>query len=425
MKQLLIILLVISSYLTSYAQPSNDNCTGAIELCIGNTKTGNTDGATAQVCATCADGPTIVGSACFDMEKTIWYQFTTNAAGGNADIAITNISCSMGAGGISGTVYGAATPCNSATYVSVSNCVVNSTADFTLNAVGLTANTTYYILIGSETASSCGFDISISGTAVVLPPSLISISNNVGITTICPEDIVTFTASTINCTNPRVKWFIDGAQAGETTNGEAWSRDYFNNGNIITAELWCDCGGVVSNSNAIIMNVHPYITISAGPYTNIPFGGSTQLKGSGGITYSWAPSETLDDPNIADPIATPLSTTNYILTATSIEGCNFYADVIVNVLDSIFVPNTFTPNADGVNDTWQINLIDFFPKAEVTVFDRWGQIVFKTIGYPTSARWDGTRNGKQLPASTYYYTISLSIDSKEERVKTGSVTIIY
>ena len=70
-------------------------------------------------------------------------------------------------------------------------------------------------------------------------------------------------------------------------------------------------------------------------------------------------------------------------------------------------------------------LIDNFPKAEVTVFDRWGQIVFKTIGYPTSARWNGTRNGKALPASTYYYTISLSIDSKEERVKTGSITIIY
>ena len=94
-------------------------------------------------------------------------------------------------------------------------------------------------------------------------------------------------------------------------------------------------------------------------------------------------------------------------------------------MDSIFVPNTFTPNSDGVNDTWEIRLIEFFPKAEITVFDRWGQIVFKTIGYPNSARWDGTRNGTKLPASTYYYTISLSIDSKEERIKTGSVTLIY
>ncbi|MFB0998248.1 MAG: gliding motility-associated C-terminal domain-containing protein, partial [Flavobacteriales bacterium] len=229
---------------------------------------------------------------------------------------------------------------------------------------------------------------------------------------------------TMNCTNPRVKWFIDGGQAEETTNGDAWSRNYFTDGNVVTAELWCDCGAV-SNSNALIINVHPFITIDAGPYVNIPFGGSTQLNGTGGVTYSWAPGSTLDNPNIANPIATPLSTTNYILTATSTEGCRFFADVIVNILDSIYIPNTFTPNSDGVNDTWQIMLIDNFPKAEVTVFDRWGQIVFKTIGYPTSARWNGTRNGKALPASTYYYTISLSIDSKEERVKTGSITIIY
>ncbi|MEZ7931837.1 MAG: gliding motility-associated C-terminal domain-containing protein [Flavobacteriales bacterium] len=424
MKHLLLTLLAFTSFLTSYAQPSNDNCTGATTICIGNNKTGNTDGATAQVCATCADGPTVVGSACFDMEKTIWYQFTTNATGGNADIAISAISCSIGSGGISGTVYGAPTPCNSATYTSVSNCVVNSTANFTLNAIGLAANTTYYILVASESASSCGFSISISGPAVVLPPGLISISNNAGSTTICPEDVVKFTASTMNCTNPRVKWFIDGGQAEETTNGDAWSRNYFTDGNVVTAEVWCDCGAV-SNSNALIINVHPFITIDAGPYVNIPFGGSTQLNGTGGVTYSWAPGSTLDNPNIANPIATPLSTTNYILTATSTEGCRFFADVIVNILDSIYIPNTFTPNSDGVNDTWQIMLIDNFPKAEVTVFDRWGQIVFKTIGYPTSARWIGTRNGKALPDSTYYYTISLSIDSKEERVKTGSITIIY
>ncbi|MEN8927471.1 MAG: gliding motility-associated C-terminal domain-containing protein [Flavobacteriales bacterium] len=419
-----ITLLLISSQLSYFSQAANDNCGSAVDLCIGNSKSGDTDGATADVCATCADGATVIGSACFDMEKTIWYQFTTNATGGAANIDVSGINCSVGMGGISGIVYRATTPCNSATYTAVSNCEVNSTADFTLNAVGLLANTTYYILIASDASSSCGFDIEVSGPAVVLPPSVITISNNIGATIICPEDEVTFTASTLNCTNPRVKWFVNGSQAAETTNGAAWTDDYFRNGQVVTAELFCDCGSV-SNSNPVIVNVHPYINISAGPYVNIPFGGSTQLKGSGGITYSWAPSSTLDNPNIADPIATPLSTTNYILTATSAEGCRFFSDVIVNVLDSIFVPNTFTPNGDGVNDTWQINLIDNFPKAEVTVFNRTGQIVFKTIGYPVSARWDGTRNGKSLPASTYYYTISLSIDSEQERVRTGSVTIIY
>ena len=424
MRNILTLSIIILSFGFSFGQPSNNNCANAKEICIGKNYSGNTSGATSQVCATCADGPAVIGSACFQMVKTVWYTFTTNAVGGNATIDVTNLSCSGGSNGLSGIVYSAATACNSSTYAAVSNCVNNSGGNFALNAAGLTANTTYYILISTDSSGSCGFDISISGPAVVLPPSTITISNNVGSRFVCPEDVVTFSYTSTNCTNPQVNWYVNDGYAGSTKGTEPFNRNYFVNGDMVRGELVCDCGPN-SISNDLTINVHPYITIDAGPYTNIPFGGSTQLNGSGGVTYSWSPTETLDKPNTQNPIATPLRTTNYILTATSAEGCNFYDEVIVNVLDSIYVPNTFTPNSDGVNDTWEIKLIDFFPKAEVTVFDRWGQIVYKTIGYPASKRWDGTRNGKKLPASTYYYTISLSIDSKEERIKTGSVTLIY
>lgn len=424
MKQTLIFITTLFFCQLAFSQPSNNNCANATEICISKTKSGTTNNATSEVCGTCADGSMVVGSACFQLVKTVWYQFTTNATGGNADINVSGLNCSAGSNGLGGIVYAAGTPCNSSTYVPVSNCVVNSGGNFTLNATGLAANTNYYILISSDSAGSCDFDISISGPAVVLPASTLVISSSAGATTICPEDVVTFTSTTTNCINPTINWFVNGGYEATTANGEPFRRDYFVDGDIVGAELICDCGPN-TGSNQLTMSVHPYITISAGPYTNIPFGGSTQLKGTGGVTYSWSPTETLDNPNIANPIATPLGATTYTLTATSIEGCRFFDNVIVNVLDSIFVPNTFTPNSDGVNDTWEIKLIEFFPKAEITVFDRWGQIVFKTIGYPTSARWDGTRNGTQLPASTYYYTISLSIDSKEERIKTGSVTLIY
>lgn len=424
MKKIFTFLFLLCIVSFSFAQPSNNNCASAEEICIGKNYSGNTSGATSQVCATCADGPTVVGSACFQMVKTVWYKFTTNATGGNATIDVTNLSCSAGSNGLSGIVYSAPTPCNSSSYVVVSNCVNNSGGNFALNAAGLIANTTYYVLISSDSAGSCGFDLAISGPAVVIPPSTINISNNAGSTFVCPEDVVTFTYTSTNCTNPSVNWYVNGGYAGTTNGSDPFNKDYFINGDVVRGELVCDCGPN-SLSNDLTINVHPYITIDAGPYTNIPFGGSTQLNGTGGVTYSWSPTETLDNPNSKSPIATPLRTTTYVLTATSTEGCNFYDEVIVNVLDSIFVPNTITPNGDGVNDTWEIKLIEFFPKAEITVFDRWGQIVYKTIGYPTSKRWDGTRNGKKLPATTYYYTISLSIDSKEERIKTGSLTIIY
>lgn len=422
MKQFILLSFIFISSL-GFSQAANNACGSATEICDSRPKTGTTRGATASVCATCSDGATVVGSACFDMHKTVWFQFTTTAAGA-ANIAVSGINCSTGFNGVSGIVYNATTPCNSATYTAVSNCVANSTVNFNLNAAGLVAGRTYYVLIGSDAVSECGFDIEVTGPAVTVAPPTLVISNNVGTTTICPEDIVNFFSNTSNCTNPIVDWFVDGSYTATTRNGDAFSRDYFANGSTVNALVNCDCGPTGS-SNVLTLNVHPFINVDAGAYTNIPFGASTTLNGSGGVTYSWSPIETLSNPNIRNPIATPLSATTYFMTATSPEGCNFYSEVIVNVLDSVFIPNVFTPNSDGVNDTWEIKLIDQFPKAEITVFDRWGQIVFKTIGYPTSARWDGTFNGKQLPASTYYYTVSLSIDSEAERIRTGYVTIIY
>lgn len=422
MKHIFLILMTSLSYL-SFSQAANNACGSATEICDQRSKTGTTRGATASVCGSCSDGPTVVGSACFDMHKTVWYQFTATGAG-NANIDFSTINCSSGFNGISAVVYSAATPCNSSTYTIVSNCVANSTNNFTIGATGLVAGTTYYILVASDSLTECGFDIQITGPAVTVPAPTLAISSNAGTTFVCPEDFVTFNSNTTNCTNPVVDWYLDGAYVATTRDGDPYRRNYFVNGNVMTAVVGCDCGPF-ANSNSVTVNVHPYITVDAGPYTNIPFGGSTRLQGTGGVTYSWAPSETLDDPNVQNPIATPLRTTTYVMTATSPEGCNFYSEVIVNVLDSVFIPNVFTPNGDGVNDTWEILLIDLYPKAEITIVDRWGQVVFKTIGYPASARWDGTFNGKQLPASTYYYSVSLSIDSEEERIKTGYVTIIY
>ena len=420
MKKTILIVLLTVIYATVFSQAANDNCSNAIEICMAKSRKGDTKGATNEICATCADGVSTVGSTCFTMDRTVWYKFTTISAG-DISVNLWGIACNGTFTGLSGIVYFTSTPCNSATYTAISNCVSNSNG-FNLTATGLLASTTYYIQISSEAGSECDFDIAISGTSVTAAPSTISITNDITVPKICPEDMVTFTPVITNCDNPIVHWYA-GGYIGSSKGSATFSSNYFVDGAQVKAEVECDCNPN-STSNFLTIPVHPYITVSAGSYVNIPFGGTTQLQGTGGITYSWSPPDGLSDPNISNPIARPLETTNYTLTATSAEGCRFFSSVIVNVIDSIFVPNTFTPNGDGINDTWQINLIDNFPKANIKVFDRWGQRVFNTIGYPASKRWDGTYNGRKLPASTYYYTISLSVDTEKERIKTGSVTII-
>jgi gliding motility-associated-like protein len=69
----------------------------------------------------------------------------------------------------------------------------------------------------------------------------------------------------------------------------------------------------------------------------------------------------------------------------------------------ITIPNTFTPNSDGINDKWEIGNLADYTTADVKVFNRWGSEVYH---FNSSLQaWDGTRNGKPLPVGTYYYII--------------------
>lgn len=69
--------------------------------------------------------------------------------------------------------------------------------------------------------------------------------------------------------------------------------------------------------------------------------------------------------------------------------------------------NAFSPNADGINDTWQIENVHLpeFRSNEVEIFNRWGQPVWSGRDYNnTSVVWDGkTQKGKELPVSTYFF----------------------
>jgi gliding motility-associated-like protein len=73
------------------------------------------------------------------------------------------------------------------------------------------------------------------------------------------------------------------------------------------------------------------------------------------------------------------------------------------VVQPLFIPNAFTPNGDGVHDLWEISGLERFSNLSVEIFNRWGQIVYKSTG--TYKPWDGTKNGVMLPVSTYYYVI--------------------
>jgi gliding motility-associated-like protein len=81
-----------------------------------------------------------------------------------------------------------------------------------------------------------------------------------------------------------------------------------------------------------------------------------------------------------------------------------------------FIPRFMTPNGDGVNDVFSLNVSKYFTSTEVCIFDRYGKLLFSAIN--RDVNWDGTVNGKKLPTSDYWYRIV--IDGKEYK---GHLTI--
>ena len=99
---------------------------------------------------------------------------------------------------------------------------------------------------------------------------------------------------------------------------------------------------------------------------------------------------------------------SYAVTIRDNTGCTYEEvfDISVNDVACLFIPSSFSPNGDDINDTWVIRNIELYPNVELRVFNRWGLDVFQDIGY--SEPWDGTYRGNPLEPGTYYYVIDLN-----------------
>lgn len=135
------------------------------------------------------------------------------------------------------------------------------------------------------------------------------------------------------------------------------------------------------------------------------------------ISYEW------DDPNnqVTATAAGLSPSQEYTVIVTDDIGCTLSASVFVDPTEGcFFISTAITPNADGVNDTWILGGLEYFPQAKINVFNRWGQLVYNSTGY--SAQWDGTYQGQLLPIADYYFTIDYAADKE---VIMGTVTIKY
>jgi gliding motility-associated-like protein len=153
------------------------------------------------------------------------------------------------------------------------------------------------------------------------------------------------------------------------------------------------------------------------------------MTASGGAgVFTWYTDVALTSVYGTGSSITPGSTvgTSVYYVNETLNGCVGPASTVTITIQDcdIIVPTAFTPNGDGVHDTWQIVDLDIvYPNNVVTVYNRWGNLIYQSEkGNYAGKPWDGTFEGSALPVASYYYVIDFN--DEEKGSQTGIVSIV-
>jgi len=383
---------------------------------------------------------------------TVYVRAVATAPAGNISGSV-NLSTPGGPDknvAVSGTVTAALNPSVTISADQTSICQ-GTQVNFTATASGAGANTVYQWSINGVNTGTNAATFSSStlnnGDNVVCTVTVTSIcgivsvpSNQANITVtavttpgisvspsasnpVCSGVPITFTATLSNGGDaPSYQWQVNNVNAG--TNSAVFTSSTLNNGDQVTCTTSNNglCAlPATSAPYTVVVNQSPTVTFSQN--VTINEGSSIQLNPiiTGDVTgYSWSPATGLDNTGVANPTASPVTTTTYQLTVTSADGCDATNNITVNVVKPpLVIPTTFTPNGDGINDTWNIKHLDAYPGCSIKIFTRNGGLIYQSTGYPKP--WDGTYNEEPLPIGVYYYVIDLKDGAQPLG---GSVTIL-
>lgn len=272
------------------------------------------------------------------------------------------------------------------------------------------ANQGYYVVDAID-ANGCNALDSILISILPLPNlSLNTTGNN---DTYCLNTVANITvsgASTYNWTGPN--GFAQNGSSVTIINVNEQNEGYYH----VTA----------TDNNGCQANDSIYVTIASNPTINVPADTtvcpdeSLTLSANGGTSYSWTGPAGFSSNQQNPLISTSMDYENsglYTVVVVDANGCSESDSTYVEVSndgDCLFIPTLVTPNFDGLNDIWYINGIEKYTKAEVEIYNRWGNLVYSASPYNND--WDATVNkgatidGKdgKVPVGTYFYIINLN-----------------
>jgi len=276
------------------------------------------------------------------------------------------------------------------------------------NNVNLTSLTTniagnYMVSVANNTMNTDGSTCSQTSPVQNLffnPPPSVSIQKIVK-TTLCTGQTIDLLAQYAGGT---VRW-----STGETTD-----QISVNTARNYTVTVTSPAGCQADTSISVSFFPNPVLNINDTTICTYKHQPITLTAPPGFVQYTWNGQNGTQTYQVSQPQTVTLM-------VTDTHGCTATQQIVVaDQCPNIWIPNAFTPNGDGINDTWVIEGLDSDPSVLVRVFTRYGTQIYESKGYGTP--WNGEYGGKKLPAGVYYYILTAKNNTQKF---SGSLTIIY
>lgn len=352
------------SHPVTYSYTDGSGCTGTatenIVVVDANSAPSSISASSSVVCDNGSSTLTVVGGSLVSGANWFWYE---NACGGGTSIGSGN------------------------------SIVVNPTQ-----------TTTYFVRAEGGNAY-CGPSSCAAVTVSVSNPS----ANLLPFEDMCGLNAVTLTQG-----------FPDGgAYAGPGVTGDVFDASVAGVGVHTITYTYTDGNGCSAMASGEITVSSGSLSVEATVIKESCANGGIQIAaaasgGNGAYLYSWSDGS-YENPHLwTDPGM-------YSVTVTDGSGCSATLDSIevVDELACLELPNTFTPNGDGKNDTWNLDFTSY-SSAKLEVYSKWGSLVYQTDGL--TINWNGNDlNGNQLPVGTYYYIIELDQGTMSQN---GPISIV-
>ena len=231
----------------------------------------------------------------------------------------------------------------------------------------------------------------------------------------------------IDCCNAQTGFVNLGAVNGVGAVDYLWADGYIgsnrpNMGAGIYKIILTDSNNCHADSTVTLTEPEPIrITFeTVDPFCPDSRDGEVVPSVTGGVTlgdyiYRWEDNSTIRE-------HTELDEGWYTLTVTDMNGCSATDSVRIVGMNALclIIPDAFSPNRDQINDDWRIDGIELYPEVEITIYNRWGQLIWQSEkGYPIP--WNGRSRNEDLPIDSYHYVIELHNGMKP---LIGDVTIV-